>query len=72
MADGSSPEDRLMAVEMALAHLQHDVEQMHEVLIAMQRELKAAHRQVTLLEGKVRALEFPDADSPIDEKPPHY
>ena len=62
-----------MALEMAVAHLEHELEQMHSVLLAVQSELKAAGEQVSKLERKIVLLR--DADEPrdpVDERPPHY
>lgn len=73
MSSDNTSHDRLVAIEMALAHLQNDVQQMHEVLLSLQQELRVTHRQVGTLEGKLLAMEAPlDPERPVDEKPPHY
>lgn len=42
MTDHRPAEDRLIAVESALAHLQHDFEQLHSVVLAQRRRWKSS------------------------------
>ena len=65
--------DRLTAVETLLTHLQHELGQMHSVLLAHTAELTEMHRRVEKFEGKLeRMAEEPEDDDPRAHKPPHY
>lgn len=66
-------EERLINLEMAIAHLQHELEQMHTVLLAVQTDLGATQEQVSKLARKIVVLqEVEEARDPLDERPPHY
>jgi SlyX protein len=70
---GSLPSDRIMNLEMAVAHLEHELEQMHSVLLAVQSELRAARDQIAKLERRVVVIqETEETRNVIDERPPHY
>jgi SlyX protein len=65
--------ERLLRLETAVAHLQHDFEQLHGVALELQAEL----RQWTLRLGRIehqldRLAEPPETRSPADERPPHW
>ncbi len=65
--------DRLIAVESALAHLQHDFEQLHGVALELQRELRQLTHRLQRLERRFETLgDEPEALSPEEERPPHY
>ena len=65
--------DRLVHLESLLAHLQHESEQMHEVILAQQKEIDSLRRDVKRLEARFdRTAEEPERHDPIDERPPHY
>jgi SlyX protein len=71
----SAPEtdDRLICLETAVAHLQHDLEQMHQALLGLHSELKGSREQLARLERKLQQLaEPPEHRDPGDERPPHY
>ena len=64
---------RIIRLEMAVAHLEHELEQMHSVLLAVQAELKTTRDQMLKLERRlVLATEIDEQREPIDERPPHY
>uniref|UniRef100_A0A7C2JWC5 SlyX family protein n=1 Tax=Schlesneria paludicola TaxID=360056 RepID=A0A7C2JWC5_9PLAN len=66
-------EDRLVAIETAVAHLQHDVEQLHQVLLALQSEVRTVTLALDKLVARVDRLnEPPEVRSPEAERPPHY
>jgi SlyX protein len=71
-----SPEEadaRLVAIETAVAHLQHDVEQLHGVVLSVQTELRAVQRILDKLTARVDRLgEEPEVRTPESEQPPHY
>lgn len=70
---GNSQADRLIAVESALAHTQHDFEQLHGVTLELQRELRQLTMRLLRLEQRLEVLgEDPEARSPENERPPHY
>lgn len=72
MAD-SRVEDRLINLETAVAHLQHDLQQMHEALVSLHAELRGSRDQLATFERKLQLLaESPEVRSPQEERPPHY
>ncbi|MDA0832095.1 MAG: SlyX family protein [Planctomycetota bacterium] len=65
--------DRFVNVEMLCAHLQHDVEQMHHVLLALQSDLKVMQQQLERLQTQVSDIGQNDEGiDPLAERPPHY
>ena len=71
----SAPEtdDRILRLETAVAHLQHDLEQMHQALVGLHAELKGSRDQLTRFERRLQQLaEPPELRDPGDERPPHY
>ena len=66
--------DRLTSVELLLTHLQHDFEQLSQVVFRQQAELDALRKELLLLDTRVVTLstEVPEARDPQAEKPPHY
>ena len=69
----TAPAERIMNLEMAVAHLQHELEQMNAVLLALQTELKTARDQVSKLERRIVLVqEGEDNRNLDDERPPHY
>ena len=68
-----SSEDRLTNVELLLTHLQHDFEQLSQVVFRQQAELDSLRKELTLLNSRVVTLtEGPETRDPVAEKPPHY
>jgi len=73
MSEDRSVADRLTAIESALMHLQHDVEQMHEALVGYRGDLDALRNGIETVRGQVERLEAgPEVRDPKAEKPPHY
>ena len=70
----SHSDDRLTSVELLLTHLQHDFEQLSQVVFRQQAELDALRKELLLLDTRVVTLstEVPEARDPQAEKPPHY
>ncbi len=65
--------DRLINLETAVAHLQHDLEQMHQALVSLHTELRGSRDQLATFERKLLQLsEAPEIRSPQEERPPHY
>lgn len=66
-------DDRLTNVELLLTHLQHDFEQLSQVVFKQQAELDALRKELVLLDSRVVTLtEGPEVRDPQAEKPPHY
>ena len=76
MTDTSSQQPaagRLTAVEESLMHLQHELSQMHAVLLSQSEELRALRDRAAKLGGRIDRLEeAPEDRDPAAEKPPHY
>lgn len=65
--------DRLLHLETAVAHLQHDFERLHQVALDLQAELRQWTLQLTRLERQLERLETPpESRSAAEERPPHY
>ena len=68
-----TPEDRLIRLEMAVAHLQHDLDQMHQALVSLNAELAGNRDQLARLDRRLQQLsEPPEIRDPGAERPPHY
>ena len=64
---------QFVAMQESLTLLQHDVDDLNEVVLGQQRELEGLRRENLRLEGRLdRMLEsdnFPNAE---EDRPPHY
>ena len=66
-------DDRVVNVELLLTHLQHDFEQLSQVVFRQQAEIDALKTEVAKLSTRIVTLaDNPEARDPQDEKPPHY
>ena len=66
-------EGRLVRIESALAHLQHDIEQLNQSLTEHFRRLQNFEQRFTRIEHEIEVLgESPESRDPESEKPPHY
>lgn len=66
-------EERLLKLEMAMAHLQRDFEQLHHVALELQKELRLSTVRLQRLEQRFEQMgEDPEVRSPESERPPHY
>lgn len=66
-------EERLVRIESAMAHLQHDVEQLNSSLTEHFRRLQNFETRFRRIEHDIESLnEGPEVRSPESEKPPHY
>ena len=73
MIDGPAPSERLTAIESALMHLQHEVEQLNAAVLGQQRDIDGIRKELERLTGHVERLEQdPETRDPKAEKPPHY
>ena len=69
----TNTDDRLIRLETAVAHLQHDLEQMHQALVSLHVEFKGSRDQMALFERRLQQLaEPPETRDPGEERPPHY
>lgn len=66
--------DRIVHIETALMHLEHDVEQLHQALVIQQREIDGIRRILERIEATLdRDAGMPsEVRDPLAEKPPHY
>jgi SlyX protein len=68
-----SNEARLESIEIKLAHLEHAVTEISDVVARQQRELDHALQRAKLLASQLEAIETTSRASPTAlEKPPHY
>ena len=62
-----------LAMQEAVMHLQHDQQQMHEVLLAQQEEIGRLNGKLAQVNGNMeRLLAGEEMPSLEDDKPPHY
>lgn len=65
--------DRLTALELSVAHLQHDFDQLHQTLLAVQEDLRLMTSGIRRLADRVdRIGDETEPRSPEEERPPHY
>jgi uncharacterized coiled-coil protein SlyX len=66
--------ERLVRIESALMHLSHDVEAMHQALVAQQRDVDVLRQKLERLQAVWEREEglSPEVRDPAAEKPPHY
>ena len=68
-----SPYDRLIELESLVMHLQNDLEQMNNVILGQQQEMKSLHQRIQQLESRLaETAEGPEKRDPLEERPPHY
>ncbi|MGC1272062.1 MAG: SlyX family protein [Planctomycetaceae bacterium] len=73
MNEDRSVADRLTAIESLLMHLQHDVDQLHESILAGRRDVDALRSGLDRLRSDIEQLDStPETRDPKLEKPPHY
>lgn len=71
--DESQTEARLERIESALAHLQHDVEELNKSLTEHFRRLQTFEQRFTRIEHELVVLtEGPEGRDAEAERPPHY
>jgi uncharacterized coiled-coil protein SlyX len=70
---------RLEAVEFKLAHMEHTLGVLSDVIARQQREIDSAHERLKHLAERLAGFESPHSDARGDdagasafEKPPHY
>ncbi|MCA9041657.1 MAG: SlyX family protein [Planctomycetaceae bacterium] len=65
-------EQRIMELETLFTHLQHDVQQLNQVILEQQKQLDALHKKNEQLLQHIEELEKPEERDPLQERPPHY
>jgi len=64
---------RFEIVESKLAHLEHTVNALSDVIARQQRELDASRERLRVLAERLAGMEAPQgASASAEEKPPHY
>lgn len=72
--DNSVLEERIVALEIQLAHQQRTCEQLNEVVVENTTTIMRMQNQLVRLENLLRDLRQgpPEQRDPVAEKPPHY
>ncbi len=69
----SDTEERLIRIESALAHLQHDIEQLNASLTNHYGRMVVFEERFSRIEHEIESLNDDNGDRTLqDEKPPHY
>lgn len=64
---------QFLTMQESMMHLQHDQQQMHEVLLAQQEEIGRLNANLAKVNGDMeRLLSAEEASTLEDDKPPHY
>ncbi len=72
-AEGATTQEQLVRIESALAHLQHDVEELNKSLTEHFRRLQSFEQRFTRIEHELVVLqEGPEGRDAESERPPHY
>lgn len=73
MSDDESLQQRVIELESLVMHLQHDLEQMHHVLIQRAADFDGLREKLQRLEGRFEGTdELPELPDALDDRPPHY
>ncbi len=73
MPPAPQPEERLVALELLVTHLERDLGTMNSVLLEQQQEIESLKRLINRLDDRVtRLAEDEESRDPGDERPPHY
>ncbi len=68
-----TPEERLVALELLVTHLEHDLATLNSVLLEQQKEIESLKRLINRLDDRVtRLAEEEEPRDPAEERPPHY
>ena len=69
----SNTEERLIRIESALAHLQHDIEQLNASLTNHYGRMVVFEERFSRIEHEIESMSDDNGDRTLqDEKPPHY
>lgn len=64
-------DDRLINIETKLAHQEHLVSELNDALTSQQAQITKLEARCQSLLERLKEVAG-SADSPVDEKPPHY
>lgn len=67
--------DDIEQLQTTLAFQEHSLAELHEALLAQQKQLDFLQLQVRLLQGRLEDIEAgggPKSPNPGEERPPHY
>ena len=66
-------QQQFLTMQESMMHLQHDQQQMHEVLLAQQEEIGRLNANLSKVNGDMeRLLSAEEMPTLEDDKPPHY
>lgn len=72
-ASNDALQSRVTELELMFTHLQHDLQQMSEVIVQQQNEIAQLNESILELTNQVHSLEEPsEVRDPEQERPPHY
>ncbi|GAB4136811.1 MAG: hypothetical protein Tsb009_04020 [Planctomycetaceae bacterium] len=73
MSNPNPADERRISVESIIAHLQHDIEQLSQVVLRQQAEIDELKLTLEKLESRIdKSDESPENRDLEDERPPHY
>lgn len=73
LSDSPDLAARLTAMESTIAHLQHDYDQLHEVALTLQADVRQLRQFVEKMASQMEQLSAePEVRSAEMERPPHY
>jgi uncharacterized coiled-coil protein SlyX len=73
MGTQQTPEDRLVALEHLVTHLERDVGTLNAVLLEQRKEIESLKRMLNRLDDRVtRLAEEEEPRDPGEQRPPHY
>jgi SlyX protein len=71
--DAIPADERIVKLELLVTHLEHELAQMHSVVLAQQKQLEALERVVSRLDERLTRVTSDDEQRDIlSERPPHY
>jgi len=73
MSSESNWQAQLIAVQELVMHLQHEFEQVHQVVLAQADELASLRRELGQMRDEVlNNLQGDKFPTPAEDRPPHY
>lgn len=66
-------DERITELETRVSHHELGLQQLSDVMIEQQKEIRGLERQIAMLEARLEnVVDSTGTDSPEEEKPPHY
>ncbi|MGE5192044.1 MAG: SlyX family protein [Deltaproteobacteria bacterium] len=73
MPPSQTQDERLVAVELLVTHLERDLGTLNSVLLEQQKEIESLKRLIGRLDDRVTSLTEPEEPRDLrEERPPHY